>query len=317
MAGRVLIALGAVLLPLACTSGTTGGGGAPDAAGTIAKGDASVGDATGVGSPDALVPERDDAAVDGGVDASVGTSADASLAADGATGDAADATFDPLGIAVMPLQGGNGVFVMTALTLQKGPAGVELYAAVENESDAGILACAPGLTVELYDKSGQPIGEWIDGIDTLRFYDYYPEADAGELASCVAPGDVGMVSFTNLPADLDVDDVGTVVYSTSYWGLPGTQINGLTVTGLTTVALEGGTAFTGTVVSGFDTAVVGPSVQVFPINGAGRPLALATTPNDAGDIPPNGSWTFQTNAVDVPVVGYVAYPIATTLEQSP
>jgi len=61
VAGRVLIALGAVLLPLACTSGTTGGGGAPDAAGTIAKGDASVAafDAGGVVELDrSATPER-------------------------------------------------------------------------------------------------------------------------------------------------------------------------------------------------------------------------------------------------------------------
>jgi hypothetical protein len=260
-----------------------------------------------VGSPDALV--SGDVAVDGDANAVIETSVDAALATDG---DAADATFVPLGLAVMPLPGGNGVLEMIALTLQKGPTGIELYAALKND-DPSALACAPGLSLQLYDKSGQPIGTWIGGIDTFRFYDY-DQGDASELASCVGPGDVVMASLTGLPADLDVDDVGTIVYQCSYWALQGPPVAGLSVTGLTTVALDGGTAFTGILVNGFDAAVVGPSVQVFPINGAGRPLALAMTPSDAGDIPPNGSWTFQTSAVDVPVVGYVAYPTAATLQ---
>jgi hypothetical protein len=314
MAARVLVALGAVLLPLACTSGTTGEGGAGDATAEGASGEsgsssgsttgadaASVGDATMVGSLDALVPGEGDAAVETGEDAAVATD-----------GDTADAAFVPLGIAVMPLPGGNGVLEMIALTLQKGPTGIELYAALKNDDPTG-LACAPGLSLQLYDKSGQPIGTWIGGIDTFRFYDY-EQGDAGELASCVGPGDVVMASLTGLPADLDVDDVGTIVYQCSYWALQGPEVVGLSVSGLTTVVLDSGTAFTGTLVNGFDAAAVGPSVDVFVVNAVGRPLGLATTPGDAGDIPAGGGWTFQTNAVDVPVVGYVAYPTATTLQ---
>lgn len=202
---------------------------------------------------------------------------------------------------------------MTALTLQKGPTGTELYAALKNVDPSG-LACAPGLTVTLYDKSGQPMATSIGGIDTFRFYEY-EEDDAGTLASCVGPGDVAMASLTTLPADLDIASVGTAVYSCSYWALVASPVDGLSIRSLTTVALDGGgTAFTGTMTNGFDAAVVGPSVDVFPVNAAGRPLAVTTTPTDAGNIPAGGSWTFQTSAVDVPVAGYSAYPTATTLE---
>jgi hypothetical protein len=258
-------------------------------------------------SSDALVPGDGGGTVDG--DASVAMAADASLVTDG---DTTDAAFVPLGIAVMPLAGGNGVLDVVALTLQKGPMGIELYAALRND-DATQLACAPGLSVQLYDKSGQPIGTWIGGIDTFRFYDY-DQGDASTLASCVGPGDLVMAWLTGLPADLDVDDVGTIVYQCSYWALEGPPVSGLSVSGLTTVDLDSGTAFTGTLVNGFDAAVVGPSVDVFAVNAAGRPLGMATTAADAGDIPAGGSWMFQTSAVDVPVVGYVAYPTATTIQ---
>jgi hypothetical protein len=216
----------------------------------------------------------------------------------------------PAGLAVTALSGGNGVLDMIALTLRKGSSGTEIYAALRND-DASIKACDPGLSVELYDKSDQPIGTWIGGLNTTHLYEV---PDSGMVASCVGPGEVTMAALTGLPADLVIDDVGTVVYRCPYFVLDVVPVDGVAVGQLATVASDGGTAFAGTLVNDFDAAVISPSVTVFPVNTVGRPLGVASTGGDAGEIAAGGTWPFQTGTVDVPVVGYVAYPTANLLQ---
>jgi hypothetical protein len=331
---RLPFLAGAVLLPLACSAGTNGAGAGPsdasyrtDApvdAGTEARNlDAGVDvwsllDARG-DAPDGTTASNDGEAGlspgdagptgDGSGEAGVGDAGDMGLDDGGVGPD--DARFFPTALNVTALPGGNGVLDLIALTLRKGPTGPELYAAMRND-DPVTCACDPGLSVELYDKSGQVMGTWIAGLNTIHFYDV---VDAGMLASCVGPGDVTMAAFSGLPSDLAVDSVGYVVYRCPYFALDVVPIDaGFAVTQVTSAAgPEGGTVFTGTFVNGFDASVTDPSVTVFPVNSVGRPLGVATA-SGTGNVDAGGSWPFQTNAVDVPGASFVAYPSASGIQ---
>ena len=63
-------------------------------------------------------------------------------------------------------------------------------------------------------------------------------------------------------------------------------------------------------VNDLGSTVSGPSVAVFPVNRVGRPLGMATA-SATIDLPPGGTWTFQTDAVDDPGVDQVAYATGT------
>jgi len=268
---RFLLLAGAVLLALACSSGTERRAGAAS-------------DGTG-GSADAGTLARDAEAED-------------------------DSLVVPEGLTIMALQGGNGVLYMIALTLlRRGSSGTELYAALRND-DANISACDPGLSVELYDKSSQPMGTWIGGLNTRHFYQL---TDAGTVASCAGPGDVTMAALTDLPSDLVIDDVGYVVYRCPYFVLDVIPIDGVTISQVESVAVSGGTAYSGTLVNEFDAAVSSHSVTIFPVNRVGRPLGVATA-TGADEIPAGGSWQFQTSTVDASAADWVAYPAAALVQ---
>jgi hypothetical protein len=68
-----------------------------------------------------------------------------------------------------------------------------------------------------------------------------------------------------------------------------------------------GTAYTGTLVNGLDVAVSNPSVTVFPVNRVGRPLGVAIGSGTV-EVPPGGSWAFDTNTVSAFGIDTYAYP---------
>jgi hypothetical protein len=222
----------------------------------------------------------------------------------GSTGSAGDeALVVPDGLTVRALAGGNGVFRVTALTLQKGSSSSELYAALKNEGDSP--ACDAALAVELFDRTEQSLAAGIGALFTRHFYRL---ADgSGTIAACAAPGDVTMAAVTDLPSDLALDEVGYVVYRCPYFALDVVPIAGLIVGQVTSVARDDGTAYTGTLVNELDIAVTSPSVTVFPVNRAGRPLGAATGSGTEA-VSPGNSWAFETNPVDAPAADYAAYP---------
>ena len=85
-----------------------------------------------------------------------------------------------------------------------------------------------------------------------------------------------------------------------------TPVGGLAVTGVEAITSGEGTAYTGTVVNDLAATLNDPSVTVFPVNRVGRPLGMATASTTLA-LPPGGTWTFQTDAVDDPGVDQVAY----------
>ena len=273
----LLVLAAAALLPWACSSGASDGdGGAEGGRGGTAGTRAAAGGQAGGAPPD------------GGSDAD-------------------DALIVPHGLAVSLEPGGAGVLDLYALTLRDGPSGLELYAALTNDGD--VPACDAALKVTLYDTAGQPLGNFINGLDTKSFYLYTLPDGSTTVAACAKPGDVTMTEIATMATDLSVGDVGQVVYYYSYFALDAVLVDGLTVNEVNTLTGAGGTAYTGTVVNGLDMTVRDPSIRVFSLNRVGRPLGVANG-GDASQIAPGGIWTFQTDTLDTAGVSYAAFPAA-------
>ena len=232
-----------------------------------------------------------------------------SISADSGRGGAVDAgmTDDalivPEGLTVTALAGGNGVLDVIALTLRRGTSGTEVYAALRNDGD--IPACDAAVAVELFDRSEQSLAAGIGGLLTQHFYRLTDGSDT--IAACVGPGDMTMAAVTGLRSDIEIEEVGHVVYRCPYFALDVVPVDGLTVDQLERVTTSAGTAYTGTLVNGFDVAVDSPSVSVFPVNRVGRPLGAATSSSNV-EVPPGGTWAFETNSIGARGVDYAAYP---------
>ncbi len=220
---------------------------------------------------------------------------------------AGDALIFPPGVDVQLEPGGAGVLALYALTLQDGPDGLELYAALKNTGD--VPACDAALKVTIYDRHNQALGNFINGLDTLHLYDYALPDGSSTIAACASPGDLTMTDIATLAADIQAADVGQVVYYYSYFALDAAPVDGLEVTGVTAAPTPSGTAYDGTVVNHLDMTVSDPSVRVFPLNRAGRPLGMASA-GDSSQIAAGGSWTFQTGSIDVSAADYAAFPAA-------
>ncbi|WP_437493996.1 hypothetical protein WME75_21620 [Sorangium sp. So ce1014] len=224
----------------------------------------------------------------------------------GAGGDLGDdALIVPEDLTVVALPGGNGVLNVIALTLRKGPTHTELYAALRNDGD--IPACSAAVSVELYDKTGQSLAAGINGLLTQHFYRLTD--GSGAIAACVGPGDVTMAAVTDLPSDIVIEDVEHVVYRCPYFALDVAPIDGLTISQVKAVTRGAATAYTGMLLNGLDVAVSSPSATVFSVNRVGRPLGVAIGSGTV-QIPPGGSWAFETNTVDTPGPDQAAYPAA-------
>ncbi|WP_437723787.1 hypothetical protein [Sorangium sp. So ce861] len=221
-----------------------------------------------------------------------------------------DALIVPEDLTVMALPGGNGVLNVIALTLRKGPTNTELYAALRNDGDTP--ACSAAVSVELYDRAQRSLAVGINGLLTQHFYRLTD--GSGAIAACVGPGDVTMAAVTDLPSDLVIEDVGYAVYRCPYFALDVVPIDGLTISQVKAVARGDRTAYTGTFYNGLDVAVSEPSATVFSVNRVGRPLGVAIGSGTV-QIPPGGSWTFETNTVDTPGPDHAAFPAAALVRQ--
>jgi hypothetical protein len=217
--------------------------------------------------------------------------------------DGDDALIVPEGLGVTALAGGNGVLELIALTLRKGPGNTELYAALRNGGT--IPACSAAFSFELFDKTERSVAAGIGGLLTQHFYRLRDGSDT--IAACVGPGDVSMVAVTDLPSDLVIEELGSIVYRCPYFALDVAPIEGLRIGKVERVSADASTAYTGTLVNGLDVTLRNPSVTIFPVNRGGRPLGVASSSGSIA-IPPGGSWTFETDSVALPGMDCVAYP---------
>ncbi|HEY4188194.1 MAG TPA: FxLYD domain-containing protein [Polyangia bacterium] len=221
----------------------------------------------------------------------------------GAQGDGR--SFVPEDLSHMPRAGEVGVTLnLVAFTLLEGTTGPAFYAAVENDGDAP--SCNAGMMTDFIDKSGQTVASVGSPLLSKQFY----QLEANVILGCIDLGQIGMVAATDLPAEVVPGDLGSLTYNFPTFGVGGiTPIAAFAVSGVKAVAKVAGTAYAGALANGLDVMVTGPSVTISPVNRVGRPLGAATA-SATTDIPPGGSWSFETSSVDDVGVDEVAYPSA-------
>jgi hypothetical protein len=215
-----------------------------------------------------------------------------------------DRLFVPEGLPNTSADGDEkGRLMLVAFTLVPGPTGLELYAAVKN--DGQVPSCNAGMMIQFYDKGGQHLPEYDLGTG-LQSQELY-RLDANTVLGCIDPGQIAMTS-AKLPAALGLDNLGSLTHTFPTFIVDGiVHIGGFTVTGVKAVPKDAGGAYTGQLTNGLDVTVSAPSVSIFPVNRVGRPLGVATSVGTA-DVPPGGSWTFQTDTVNDLGAGFAAYP---------
>lgn len=212
--------------------------------------------------------------------------------------------FSPTGLNVSAHLGTNSVFNVVALTLRPGSSGAELYAAVRNEGD--IAACNPSFSVELRDRGERVIAAGISGLSIKHFYRLRDGSET--VAGCVPPGELSMVAITDLSLDGALDDVNQVVYASSYWVLDAVAIDGIGLSEVEVVPRGSGVAYAGVMLNRLEITLAHPTVAFFPVNSAGRPLGVAYA-GSTSELPPGGTWKFETNPSSEAGVGYEAYPM--------
>jgi len=215
----------------------------------------------------------------------------------------ADAPIVPQDLSVIALPGGNGGLDVTGLTLRRVASGVEIYAALKNDGD--LLACSVAFSVELYDQDQVSVTAAVGGLLTQKLYQLTD--GSGNFAACLAPGETGMAQVTGLPDDLVIDDIKYIVYRSPHFALDATPVDGFSVSDLKAVPVDDGSAYTGVFSNSFDVAVNNPGVTVFAINGAGRPLGIASA-SRMDPVPPRGGWEFTTDNTDVVSADAIAFP---------
>lgn len=209
----------------------------------------------------------------------------------------------PEGLNVSALAGGAGGLELTALTLQRRSGGIELLAALKNVGD--VPACSAAVSVELFDAHGMSLASGIGGLLTQHFY--RRTDGSGAIAACVGPGDVSMAAVADIPSDLVLEDVRSLIYRCPYFALDVEPIAGVTIGDVKMVGRPAGAAFAGRLVNGLEVALKQPSVSVFPINRVGRPLGMAVA-RATMLLAAGAEWRFETDSVDDPGVDQLAFP---------
>jgi hypothetical protein len=213
-----------------------------------------------------------------------------------------DALFVPPGLPDTNEDGQDVGLVLVALTLAPGTSGPSFYAAVQNVWSTPL--CEAGMMIDFFDTSGQMVGTAAGVLQSDHFYQLTD--GSGTVIPCVAPGQIVMTGATGLPDTIVVSQLGSLQHLFPSFNVDVTPVGALTVTGVVATAGTAGTTYTGTVVNAVGSTVSNASVAIFPVNGVGRPLGMATA-STTTDLPAGGSWTFQTSAVDDPGIDQVAF----------
>jgi hypothetical protein len=215
-----------------------------------------------------------------------------------------DLLFVPEGLSNTEMDGEVEGLTLVAFTLEQRAAGLELYAAVRNDGETP--ACDAGMLVYFIDKAEQLVKTWGAGLRSRQLYRI--NDGSGVIISCVAPGEIAMIGSTDLPDDIVLEELGYLKHSFPAHEVDVVPIeDSITLSEVEAVSGGAGSAYTGTLQNRLDVAVSAATVTVFPVNRVGRPLGVATS-SAMADIPPGGSWTFETTTVDDVGVDYVAYP---------
>jgi len=222
-------------------------------------------------------------------------------------GDSGSGLFVPEDVPLEKHAGSGAGLELIAATLREGPAGLELYVAVRN--DGVMSACDAAMTVEFFDQTDLSLAAWIGGLYSGQLYRASDGSDT--TVACLDPDEVAMGGSTTLPENVTLDALSYAVYRISYFDrdfLPFEvmPLEGLSVGPIESVSGPTGTTFRGALDNGLEEAVDDPTVAVFPVNDAGRPLGMATS-SAMVEIEPGASWMFETTPVDDPGFKQVVY----------
>jgi hypothetical protein len=220
--------------------------------------------------------------------------------------DGDDRLFEPEGLPNSNQNGQDVGLALVAFTLVPGANGPSFYAAVQNVWSTPL--CEAGMMIDFYDTTGALVGSGASVLQSGRFYQLTD--GSGAIIPCLEPGQIAMTGETGLPETIAIDQLGSLQHLFPSFNVEVTPVGGLTVTGLEAITSGPGTAYTGTVVNDLAATLNDPSVTVFAVNRVGRPLGMATA-STALALPPGGTWTFQTDAVDDPGVDQVAFATGT------
>ena len=213
-----------------------------------------------------------------------------------------DRLFVPEGLPNVNQDGQDVGLVLVAFTLAPGSPGPSFYAAVQNVSSAPL--CEAGMMIAFYDLNNQLVGSAASVFQSGHFYALTD--GSGAIIPCVAPGQVAMTGQTGLPATIVIDQLGSLVHLFPSFNVDVVPAGDLAVTGLEAVSGAGGTTYRGTVANQIGMSASSPEVAVFPLNGVGRPVGMATASATA-DLAAGSTWTFETSAVDDPGTGQAAF----------
>ena len=223
-----------------------------------------------------------------------------------------EGTFEPNWLPNIPLDGSTGALTLFASTLTSGADGPELYVALCNDGEQPL--CGAAIQLEFYDHADQLIGMASSGVHSGRRYRF---PDSEMTISCVAPGQTAMASAMSLPEGLTLDELKSIGHRFPAFQIDGAlPLPGASVSGVEAFDAAGGTVFRGTVTNDSDAPISDPAVFVFPVNQVGRPLGAATS-TAMVEIPPGGTWSFETDVVPERGVDTIAFGLATFPTASP
>lgn len=193
-----------------------------------------------------------------------------------------------------------------ASTLVPSSSGLALYVGVCNQSQR--YQCSAAMQVELYDEAGEVLGTVSNAVQSGRVFNV---SESPYPISCVAPGQRGMAAITDLPSEVTLEQVKSLGYRFSVFQFDeAAPLASTRVTHVEPFAIGNLVAFRGTVTNDATVSLTNPVVSVFPLNTVGRPLGFATA-GAAEEIPPGGTWSFETSAVAERGATHVAYAAGT------
>lgn len=196
---------------------------------------------------------------------------------------------------------------LVAFTLVQGQAGPELYAAIENTGDTP--ACYGGMTTYFVDAADQLVATWRTSLVSRAFY--LLDDGTGVILPCVAPGEIAMTYSRELPDTIVIEELAYLEHEFPIFVLNDlVPVEVPAVSDVETVPSGHGGTYTGTLTNEYDGTVSDPAVLVFPVNRVGRPLGVATS-TEPIELPPGGTWTFETTPVSRLGADHVVYPAVT------
>jgi len=194
---------------------------------------------------------------------------------------------------------------VVAHTARDAAFGTEWLMAVKNTSTDYL--CAINVTYKFLDAEGV---ELADGSGLLDVQLVRGSSGAGGFTNCLEPGKVGMLKDTLALESVDIANIAKVTHAFGALilsdGSPTTDIQVKDVRAVDEGA--NGQVFTGAVFNDSPDAVKNPSIAIYGLNAAGRPL-FSSEDIELTTIASGASWMFSTTPkFDQKFASFAAYP---------